>query len=156
GERVHAKLAFQLGHQQRQIERSQPERRAQLVVARQRAILAEPLLQERSDLSVNDRLEAVLRRRQHVIPPSTTRICPVMKDASADARKWTALATSSMRARRPSGVRRAMRCLSSSAILLTMSLSKYPGATELTRMLCGPSSRARLRVIPSSAALVAL
>ena len=87
--------------------------------------LAEPLVQERANAIVHQGFDLRSRQsRQHVIPPSTTSVCPVMNEAWSEARKNTAFATYSMRARRPSGVRRAIRSFSAAGISLTMSLSK--------------------------------
>ena len=47
-----------------------------------------------------------------------------------------------------------MRSRLRSVTSVVMSLSKKPGITELTLMFSGPSSRARLRLNPSSPALV--
>src|SRR3989442_17307 len=93
---------------------------------------------------------------RYVIPRSTTSACPVMKPAADDSRNNAAAAISSAVPNRPSGVLRTNVRSWRSVNPATISLWKYPGASELTRMLLGPSSRARARVNPSRAALVAL
>src|SRR5216684_6414699 len=124
GERIDSKLALELGDKKRQVERAQPERRIQLVCSADRLDLGKTLLQHRANPLVHHRFDLFRGARlQHVIPPSTTRVCPVMKDACSDARKYTAFATSCAQVRRPSGVRRTMRCFCSSLRPLTISLS---------------------------------
>ena len=52
------------------------------------ADLTDALCQDRADSVVHDGFDLRERRRsQHVMPPSTTRVCPVMKDAWSEARK---------------------------------------------------------------------
>src|SRR5262249_28640034 len=114
-----------MGDQKGEIERGQAERGVELVAAREGARLAEALAQHGADAVVHQRLDLTAGQcGQHVIPPSTTSVWPVMKEACSELKKNTAFATSSTRARRPSGVRRAMRAFCSSAMPLTMSLSK--------------------------------
>src|SRR5712691_10278855 len=125
GEWIDAELDLELGDKKRQVERAQPERGIQLVRSAKRLDLGKTLLQHGPNSVVHDRFDLFRHARfQHVIPPSTTRVCPVMKDACSDARKYTALAMSFARVRRPSGVRRTMRCFCSSVRPFTISLSK--------------------------------
>src|SRR6266508_800510 len=125
GKWIGAKLDLELGNKKRQVERAEAKRRIQLGRAAERADLTKTLPQHCPNLVVHDRFDLFRRARfQHVIPPSTTRICPVMKDACSDARKYTAFATSFALVSRPSGVRRTMRCLRSLVRPCTISLSK--------------------------------
>ena len=86
-------------------------------------------------------------------PPSTGIIVPVMKAALSDARKTTAFATSSGRAR--SGVRVWRFMISSiwgGTFVETVSVSVMPGATATQRMPIFPYWVATLRVKPMTAA----
>src|SRR3954464_161779 len=65
------------------------------------------------------------------IPPLTARTCPVIYDASSDARKLTAAATSSTVPSRPSGICADQSICARSAIARVMSVSILPGATML-------------------------
>ena len=64
-------------------------------------------------------------------------------------------ATSAAVPMRPSGVSAANSCMVSALCMAFISVSITPGATQLTRMPDGPSSSARDRVSPMSAALLA-
>src|SRR3954470_4503749 len=76
------------------------------------------------------------------IPPLTARTCPVIYDASSDARKQTAAATSSTVPGRPSGICAAQSTCVFSLTVRVMSVSIMPGATTLTVMARDPTSRA--------------
>ena len=89
------------------------------------------------------------------MPPSILRVWPVLKLADLPVRKSMAPVMSSGLPRRPRAVRRAIRASCSSGSVLERSVSRKPGAIAFTRIPRGPSSRARLRAKPSSAALVA-
>jgi len=92
-------------------------------------------------------------RLVHARAPSTTRVCPVMKSLSGEAKK-------NDRATRSSGFCRRLSARSAAAaerILMMPSArilleSVLPGATQLTQMPCCPSSCARVRVKPSTPA----
>src|SRR6185312_8882047 len=88
-----------------------------------------------------------------VYPPSTSKLAPVMNEAEGDARWTTALATSSMLPRRPSGMRpiTSARNASSAKKGSVIGVATKLGATELTRMRCGASSTASAFVRPSTA-----
>src|SRR5262249_37968663 len=98
---------------------------------------------------------SVTRQRS---PPETYRVSPVIQ-ASGDARNTTAGATSCGWLILPSGVS-ASTCLWKSLPEMPAacrpSVSTAPGLTPFTRMLRGPSSWARERVIAFTAALVPL
>src|SRR5262245_19413569 len=92
-----------------------------------------------------------------VNPPSTTRLWPVMKAASSEARNSAAFPIPSGPGRYPSGV----RLINSSGLTpdtwkdrLSMSVSWNPGEMALARMPNDPYWRARLRVRPRRALLV--
>src|SRR5262249_49767174 len=88
GKWIDAKLGFQFGHDKRQIERAEAERCAQPFGTGQATNLTDALCQDRADSPVHDGFDLRERRRsQHVMPPSTTRVCPVMKDAWSEVRK---------------------------------------------------------------------
>src|SRR5690348_15361875 len=88
------------------------------------------------------------RARAHTIvrPPPTLSVWPVMNDAASDARKTTASATSSGRARRPSGVALTIEEISFSLPAAIMPCSRgvsvRPGATTFTRTPSRATSRA--------------
>src|SRR5215467_3486430 len=122
---IDAKLHLEFGDKKCQVERTQSKRRIELVCSTESAGLTKTLLQHGPNLFVHDRFNLFRRAPiQHVIPPSISRICPVMKDACSDTRKYTAFAMSSALASRPSGVRRTIRCFCSSVRRLAISLSK--------------------------------
>jgi hypothetical protein len=88
GKWIDAKLGFQFGDDERQVERAEAERCAELVGTRQAGDFPDALCQDRADSAVHDGFDLRERRRsQHVMPPSTTRVCPVMKDAWSEVRK---------------------------------------------------------------------
>src|SRR6478609_2793265 len=66
------------------------------------------------------------------IPPLTARTCPVIYDASSEARKLTAAATSAGEPILPIGICDAQSVLADSVIAFVMSVSIRPGATTLT------------------------
>src|SRR5215208_7201816 len=76
------------------------------------------------------------------IPPLTARTCPVIYDASSDARKHTAAATSSGVPSRPSGICSVQSCFAPPAMARVISVSMSPGATTFTVMLRDATSRA--------------
>src|SRR5207247_1855721 len=85
---IDTELRFQFGHEKRQVERAEAERCAELFGTGQAADLTDALCQNRPDPAMHDRFDLRERRRgQHVMPPSTTRVCPVMKDAWSEVRK---------------------------------------------------------------------
>jgi hypothetical protein len=88
-------------------------------------------------------------------PPSTPSVWPVTKAAWQLVRKSTAPAKSAGVPSRQREERLAIRARFESESEAERSVSKKPGAIELTRMPRGPSSRARLRAKPSIEALVA-
>ena len=81
-------------------------------------------------------------------PPSTQSVCPVIKEASSDARKYTAAATSCGLPIRQSGVSSASASRVSLECMAFISVSMTPGATQLTRIPEGPSSLASAFVKP--------
>src|SRR5271163_3566634 len=93
-------------------------------------------------------------------PPSTKCSIPVMKLASSDARKATALAMSSGRPTRPSGTRSreaaASPALSVPASPCNPGVSTGPGLTTLTRMWRSFRSVVHVRAKERMAAFVAL
>src|SRR6185437_11232730 len=99
------------------------------------------------DVGDREKDPSALGHQLCVWPPSATSIWPVIQPASSDARKATAGAMSAATARR--GIAWSIWTKSNaSACLLasTPSVSVSPGATELTVIPCGPSSRASARV----------
>ena len=88
-------------------------------------------------------------------PPSTTRVWPVMKLPAREASSTATPATSSGSPRRRSGLMRANAAarFSSAHSAREKRVRMIPGAMQLTRMLCGPHSTARLRASCMSAAL---
>src|SRR5688572_17808233 len=88
-------------------------------------------------------------------PPSTLSTAPLMKLASSDARKRYAFATSRGSPMRRTGVRSTMLFRIASGICRTISVAMKPGATALTVMPFGPSSRAQTFVRPMTPAFVA-
>src|SRR5262249_27086180 len=92
-------------------------------------------------------------------PPEMVRASPVVQPESADARKTTAGAMSSGWPILPSGVCTSAcfwKSLPEMPAACRPSVSITPGQTALTRILRGPNSWARERVIAFTAALVAL
>src|SRR5918997_3959138 len=151
GERVGAERDLELDDEPRQHERAQAQL-DELVLRRNLECLVVKFGEKLFDLALNDSLHIII---QHVIPPSMTIVCPVINDAAGELRKTTRSTTSSVVPRRPTGVRRSIRSRFVEVTADVMSLSKNPGTTELTRMFSAPSSRARLRLKPSSPALAA-
>src|SRR5271156_3142712 len=90
-----------------------------------------------------------------VAPPSMTMAWPVMKAPARDAKNTAAPAISSGSPMRPSGVRSlvAFKVCGFSHRARAKSVLTRPGAMQLTRMLSGPNSSARLRASWKSAAL---
>src|SRR3990172_7095461 len=76
------------------------------------------------------------------MPPLTASTCPVIYDASSDARKHTADATSSAVPSRFSGIFAAQPSCAPSAIARVRSVSTRPGATALTVMFRDATSSA--------------
>ncbi len=76
-------------------------------------------------------------------PPSTSSVVPVMKRASADARKHTAAATSSGLPMAPLTFSTPLFTL---GLFQSMGVSMAPGATQLTRNFFGAISSANPRV----------
>src|SRR6516225_409970 len=92
-------------------------------------------------------------------PPPTGSTSPVIQPESSDARKTATFAMSSTAPTRPNGVRATIVSLklpSEVPAARVPSVSTSPGASEFTRIFRGPSSSASLRVITSTAPLVAL
>src|SRR6478752_483876 len=91
-----------------------------------------------------------------VLPPSTLRTWPVMNDASSEAMKTIALASSAERPRRPIGtvVTRAALFSGVPVKRVNIPVSVGPGATALTRIPDLASSRATDLVRPSTACLL--
>ena len=83
-------------------------------------------------------------------PASTIRFWPVMPRASSDARNSAARATSSSERRnlRHCCSRKARSFSGDNQSAFCRSVTIAPGTIELTRILCGPSSRASVRVSP--------
>ena len=75
-----------------------------------------------------------------VNPPSTVRVCPVIKQALSPAKKATTSATSSTLPTRPSGVSSQIACTSSRVRFLFILVSISPGATQFTRIPEGHTS----------------
>src|SRR6185437_1159681 len=95
-----------------------------------------------------------------LMPPSTTNSMPAMKLLSADARNSAALATSSGRPIRPTGITSA-RCCRKSAARSPANLAKPwvsvgPGLSALTLMPRSFNSTVRVRASDRTAALLAL
>src|ERR1700675_664732 len=86
------------------------------------------------------------------LPPSMTTSWPVMYEAASEARNAIAAATSSARPGRPTGV--FLPAINSGPVDEAVAIQ--PGATALTVIPRRPTSRARLRVSPTIAALAAL
>src|SRR5206468_7512963 len=86
------------------------------------------------------------------IPPLTFSTCPVIYEASSDARKLTALATSSVLPTLPSGIIFTAVCLNSSLSTAVIPVSTKPGATALHVMFREATSRAIAIVSPISPA----
>src|SRR5690606_38080329 len=86
------------------------------------------------------------------MPPLTASTCPVIYDASSEARKQTAAAMSSGVPSRPSGMRSAQAACAPSARPRVMSVSIMPGATAFTVMPREATSRASAFVNPMSPA----
>lgn len=111
GEWIDAKLDLEFGNEKSQVERAEPERCVELVCSIERTNLTETLLQHRSNLVVHDSFD--LPRRawlQHLTPPSTTGVRPVMKDAFLDTGKQMVFATACAQMRGARGVRPTLRC----------------------------------------------
>src|SRR6266478_5835584 len=86
-----------------------------------------------------------------MLPPSTTTPCPVMYEASGEARKQTAAATSSGVPARPSGVCRA--AIFSDSVEDAVAIQ--PGAMPLMVIPSPAVSMATARIMPSIAAFAA-
>src|SRR5690606_31987717 len=97
----------------------------------------------------------VLAPQMNAEPPLTVMFWPVMKPASSLAMKATTRATSSGWHRWPSGMAAIIACIHSSGMPAIIGVSVGPGTMVLTRIFCGASSRARLRVRPITPALEA-
>src|SRR5205814_1985896 len=98
-------------------------------------------------------------RRAHRMysPPLTCSVCPVMCRDSSLARNTATLAMSSGWAMRPSGMILAIAASSSSVLPPRgWAVSVVPGAIAFTRMPCGASSRAIVRVIVMTPPLLAV
>jgi len=93
--------------------------------------------------------------RQAVLPASTVSTVPVMFFALSPIRNSTASAMSSLPASRRRALRRTICSRCALPMPSVMSVSMKPGATALTLMPAGPTSRASERVKPISEALVA-
>src|SRR5438876_394609 len=93
---------------------------------------------------------------QWVLPPSTLRTWPVMKEASSDAMKTIALASSSERPRRPIGTVVTSAALFSGVRVkrVNMPVSIGPGATLFTRIPDLTVSSATDLMMPSTACLL--
>ena len=89
------------------------------------------------------------------LPPSTDSTCPVMNEASSEARNSTADAISSGVPARNSGVSSQIPAITVSSKQRVMSVSTKPGATQLTRMPLGATSFASDLVYPITAAFEA-
>src|SRR5579864_1634867 len=84
------------------------------------------------------------------IPPLTASTCPVIYDASSDARKHAAAATSSTVPSRPSGICRSSSPCAAAATARVMSVSIIPGAMTLTVIAREATSRASALANPIS------
>src|SRR6185295_8690414 len=93
---------------------------------------------------------------QWLLPPSTLRMWPLINEASSDAMKTIALASSSVRPRRPMGtvVTRAALLSGVPVKRVNMLVSVGPGATAFTRIPDLASSSATDLVMPSTACLL--
>jgi hypothetical protein len=92
-------------------------------------------------------------------PPATSSLSPVIQLESAEAKKTAADAMSSGFPSRPSGACDSNIVRNSPSVnppAVEPSVTTTPGLIELTRILRGPSSFANVRVIASTAALLAL
>ncbi len=87
-----------------------------------------------------------------VRPPSTTRVAPVTKEASSEARKITARPISSGTPMRPSSEAASSQS-SLAPVPPVASVLIQPGETALARMPWGPPSAAWARVSASMPAL---
>ena len=100
-------------------------------------------------------LRFVLFTFHAVAPASTVTVVPVTLHAPSLIRNATTAATSAGRAKCRSALRRTSFSRRSSSRSLVNCVSISPGATALTVIPSGPTSRARERVKPTSAALLA-
>src|SRR5439155_18792044 len=98
-------------------------------------------------------------RRTHRMPPLMSSVSPVIHAASSEARNTAAGAMSCGWPMRPRGIRGWISLRKSPSMkppARAPSVSTTPGLIAFTRMLRDPSSAASVRVIESTAALVAL
>ena len=86
-------------------------------------------------------------------PPLGLSTCPVINDASGDAKNAAAAATSSGVPTRPSGVSSQSACIAAASSIPFIGVSITPGARQFTRMWEGPISCASAWVIPINPAL---
>src|SRR5207248_4436009 len=126
------------------------ERRVRRVVVQRLDLRAERVAIE-GDRAVDVRDgedDSGARRHQLCVwPPSATSICPVIQPASSEARNAIAGAMSAGTARRGIACSIWTKSNASACLLAsTPSVAVKPGATELTVIPCGPSSRASARV----------
>src|SRR5580698_3101682 len=96
-----------------------------------------------------------LGRVDQLQPASTVKSCAVHFAAASDARKSAMLATSSGMMREVMHCPFIISCSNSGVYqsLIWRSVQTAPGEMALTRMLCGPYSRACVRMRPMTAAL---
>ena len=92
---------------------------------------------------------------QAVLPASTVIVVPVIMSPPLPSKNETEAATAPTEASLPDGLRRLMDKSLSPAKPFVMSVSMYPGATQLTVMPAFPSSRDSDLVKPIKPALVA-
>src|SRR3989441_1074744 len=155
GRRLRESLGELLDHRRQDPMRRRGDRRRQLEGAQPHPGGA-GRSRRRSAVADRHRPGRVLADGRHaVLPASTVSTVPVMLFAASPSRNSTAPATSSTSGRRRSALRRTIcwRCSSSSPCV--MSVSRKPGAIELTVTPMRPTSRASDRVKPSIEALVA-
>src|ERR1700761_4326944 len=103
------------------------------------------------------RLRIIIVYPTNTAPPLTFQISPEMKPAHGVHRNTIGPAISSGSAARPSGMRSSafLDAIGSPRVPADISVITQPGATQLQRMPCGPSSDERLLVSESSAPLLA-
>src|SRR5262249_36850548 len=106
-----------------------------------------------SATAIQSSITAFHRTPRYVyIPPLTASTCPVIYDASSDARKQTADATSAGGPRRPHGILDAPPSPARSVHPRVISVSIIPGATTLAVMPRDATSSASAFVNPISPA----
>jgi len=99
--------------------------------------------------------QGLQRLGKRLPPPSTTRVWPVIKPASSEAKNATAYPISSTAPKRFNGIAAVVVSMYACPKSLTPSVSTFPGKTALMVILNRASSRAAVRMNPSIPALVA-